>query len=68
MNNVLTVVADSNIDNNLVGLWDAFSLWSNYLKSIDPNIIDVEISLDGNISIITFKSEEHKTWFILRWS
>ena len=41
-------------------------LWYDFVKSLDPNIIKVE-GVDG-ITRITFKSDEHKTWFILRWS
>ncbi len=40
--------------------------WYDFVKSLDPNIIKVE-GVKG-FTRITFKSDEHKTWFILRWS
>ena len=42
------------------------SSWFQFIKSLDENIIKVE-GVDG-ITRITFKSDEHKTWFILRWA
>jgi hypothetical protein len=41
-------------------------LWYDFVKSLDPNIIKVECV--KGFTRITFKSDEHKTWFILRWS
>jgi hypothetical protein len=41
-------------------------LWYDFVKSLDPNIIKVECV--NGFTRITFKSDEHKTWFILRWS
>jgi hypothetical protein len=44
--------------------------WSNYLLSISKGIIDVRSgAVNGvNGTIVKFKTEEHKTWFVLRWS
>jgi uncharacterized beta-barrel protein YwiB (DUF1934 family) len=41
--------------------------WPNYLMLIDENIVSVERNGDMD-TFLTFKSDEHKTWFILRWS
>ncbi len=41
--------------------------WPNYLMFLDENIVRVERNRDRD-TFITFKSEEHKTWFLLRWS
>ena len=41
--------------------------WPNYLMLIDENIVSVERTGDMD-TFLTFKSDEHKTWFILRWS
>ena len=40
--------------------------WYEFIKSLDPNIIKVE-GVKG-FTRITFVTEEHKNWFILRWS
>lgn len=54
MNNVLTVVADSNIDNNLVGLWDAFRKYNGkWIKGQH---------------YVEFDRDEDATWFLVRWS
>ena len=71
----LKFYADSSIDNNLsfdksiahLGL-----TWESYLRTF-PHVIDAEwVSYDfrsvKSYTIITFDSEEHKNWFILRWS
>jgi hypothetical protein len=41
--------------------------WSNFLMLLDENIIRVDRNSKRD-TLLTFKSDEHKTWFILRWS
>ena len=59
-------------------LFNRHETWVDYLKSF-PHVIDAEFftGTEGGFvnrldvepyTIITFDSEEHKTWFILRWS
>ena len=40
--------------------------WHKFISSLDKNIIKVN-GMKGS-TLITFKSEAHQTWFILRWS
>jgi hypothetical protein len=44
--------------------------WSNYLLSISKCIIDVRAATVNGVNgtIVKFNTEEHKTWFVLRWS
>ena len=79
----LKVYASSSIDNNLSSarannesILRHFAMpwsWECYLKTF-PHVIDakwVSPYDDANEephTIITFDSEEHKNWFILRWS
>lgn len=42
-------------------------MWYKFVKSLDENIIDVS-RLTGSITRITFTSEAHKTWFLVRYS
>ena len=44
--------------------------WTDFIKKLDPNIIDVEIIPNriSNDTHIIFVKEEHISWFILRWS
>lgn len=43
-------------------------LWCSSIKKLDPNIVSVTMASNYLDTIIEFKSEEHKTWFLLRWS
>jgi hypothetical protein len=40
--------------------------WPEFIKTLDDNIVDVFVA--PFYTDITFKREEHKTWFLLRWS
>jgi hypothetical protein len=40
--------------------------WPEFIKTLDDNIVDVFVA--HFYTDITFKREEHKTWFLLRWS
>jgi len=65
----LKIITGSRMDMNLESGWskDEFTInqWIDYLLSL-PNVIDVKCEFKN--TIITFDSEEAKTWFILRWS
>lgn len=66
--NVLTVKNDTQIDDNLLNFWDTITetmSWEEYVKSLDVNIVSVEYYKH---TTITFKKEEHISWFLLRWS
>lgn len=55
------------MDDNIDKIWDHGVSWKDHIKSLDPNIINVEFSVVSGCTIIYFNSEEHKTWFVLRW-
>jgi hypothetical protein len=60
---------EGTLDHNITQLFynaNQHPQWVAFVKSLDPNIIKVE-DMKG-FTRITFKSDEHKTWFILRWS
>jgi hypothetical protein len=69
----LRIPSPSNIDENLEAEWEAEDInideWLSYLKSLtyvkDAEWID---RLLNPYTLITFESEAHKNWFILRWS
>lgn len=71
----LKFYADSSIDNNLSKdkfITQCNLTWGDYLRTF-PHVIDAEwVSYDFtdpiSYTIITFDSEEHKNWFVLRWS
>jgi len=58
----------STIDANLEDYRSPKVDWIDYLKSL-PYVVDAVLNVSPRIeTIITFESEAHKTWFILRWS
>jgi hypothetical protein len=69
----LKVTTSSTMDLNLEAEWESADInideWLSYLKSLnyvkDAEWID---RLPNPYTLITFESEAHKTWFILRWS
>jgi hypothetical protein len=66
---VLDLKEGSTVGHNITLLYlktETHQRWLNFVKSLDPNIIKVD-GVKG-FTRITFKSDEHKTWFILRWS
>ena len=71
---------DSIIYKNLIDAWIEATLvrsetWEEFLCSI-PYVIDADrdwsfinyVIWENSCTVVTFASEEHKTWFILRWS
>jgi hypothetical protein len=73
----LKVPTHSAMDNNIEAEWalsESYELitWTMYLESL-PYVKSARFvfktTLNGDShTLITFESEEHKTWFILRWS
>ncbi len=72
----LKVPSPSSMDNNLEEEWGADVVamdgWLEYIKLL-PGVKDAEwvsaTRSNGNPhTLITFESEGHKTWFILRFS
>ena len=69
----LKIYSPSDIDENLEAEWEEEDInideWLSYLKSLtyvkDAEWID---RLLNPYTLITFESEAHKNWFILRWS
>jgi hypothetical protein len=69
----LRIPSPSEIDENLEAEWGADTIsireWLSYLKSLeyvkDAEWVD---TVSESCTLITFESEAHKTWFILRWS
>ena len=74
--NTLKVVSLSNIDLNLEDEWDlkdegvCIDKWQNFIKAM-PNVVDAKwvVHNDSRYSYteITFESEAHMNWFIMRW-
>jgi hypothetical protein len=64
----LTLYRESPVGINIVKLYMVSSYydWPEFIKTLDDNIVDVFVA--HFYTDITFKREEHKTWFLLRWS
>lgn len=69
---ILKIPFYSDLDLKLEELWDDDGTpeeWTDFIKELDKNIIDVEvITNDYNETCIKFGKEEHISLFILRWS
>jgi hypothetical protein len=64
----LTLYNDTPLWDKLYKEWKGSGVrFVSFFKSIDNNIIDV-YDYDGYKIIITFESEAHLTWFLLKWS
>ncbi len=60
------------LDKKLYNLWYGHNAlqsrsWIDFISTLDDNIINVENKSD-EYTILTFKNESDKTWFLLRWS
>ena len=66
----LLVNDSSRMDENLEGSWydSEIDEWTDFILSLDPNIIHCKRNLGESVTIIIFETEAHKNWFILRWS
>ncbi len=68
--NQLRIINGDPIDNRLVESWDNGNMnlhYDDYVKSLDPNIISVEVEGPYDAIVITFEKEEDITWFLMRW-
>lgn len=41
--------------------------WDEFIENLDPNIISSQFQNNGDTRI-TFKSDAHRNWFIMRWT
>jgi hypothetical protein len=62
----------SSIDRKLVSAWQEQKRkeiidWTVFVKTQDDGIISC-LRLNGRKTKVIFKSEAHKTWFLLKWS
>ncbi len=64
----LTLYRESRVGLNIVKLYMASSYynWPEFIKTLDDNIVDVFV--DAFYTDITFESEAHKTWFLMRYA
>jgi hypothetical protein len=60
-------------DKKLVEMWD--NDWGDhqlnyedFIRTLEPKIINAKANEDYESITITFESEEHLTWFLIRWS
>lgn len=67
--NIFRLKEGSALDSKLVLQWNNSNIgsWTSFIRGLDDNIINVKLEYSMHTDI-TFKSEEHKTWFILRYS
>jgi hypothetical protein len=65
---ILKMMFETSMDHNIEMVWDCNFTWIEHIKNLDPNIIKVSFDAAIGYTDIYFISEEHKTWFILRWS
>jgi hypothetical protein len=70
----LKIPSPSTMDSNIEAEWESsesygFDTWTMYIESL-PHVKDAKFVYGegDNHTLITFDSEEHKTWFILRYS
>lgn len=61
------------LDAKLATMWDVTGMdttlnYEEFVKSLDSHIVNIKVNEDYESIIITFESEEHLTWFILKWS
>lgn len=65
----LAIPSVSAMDNNLENAWLTdlrYITWIDFIKDLDNNILNAVQEFPG--TIITFKTEQAKIMFILRWS
>lgn len=77
----LKILVNSELDDVLYTQWEAWVVsngtvqtpasWVEYMKQLDgveDAAFVTENSIHENHSLLQFKSEEHKNWFLLKWS
>jgi hypothetical protein len=70
----LKIPSPSTMDSNIEAEWESsesygFDTWTMYIESL-PHVKDAKFVYGegDNHTLITFDSEAHKNWFILRYS
>ena len=63
----------SQLDTKIMLMWEEEDMWcrlnyEDFVRSLDPKIVNATVNGDYESITITFESEEYKTWFIMRWS
>jgi hypothetical protein len=63
----------STLDKKLTEMWDKnwweYNLkYEDFIRTLDPIIVNTKANEDYESITITFESEEHLTWFLIRWS
>lgn len=63
----------SPLDVKLVAMWEEGRNhnrldYEDFVRSLDPKIVNTTVNDDYESITIKFESDAHKTWFILRWS
>ncbi len=69
MNIELEIFDGSPIDANLEVIWQHTGDWVTFIKSL-PEVLTAEriYNIKPRSTIITFETEEHKNWFLLKYS
>jgi hypothetical protein len=63
----------SQFDEKLTAEWDK-DWWEHqlnyedFIKSLEPKIVNTKAHANYESITITFECEEHLTWFLIRWS
>ena len=70
---ILQIPCKSSLDIKLEELWYdiPFTRWTDFIKELDKNIIDVKVIRQDNgveDTFIEFVKKEHISWFLVRWS
>ena len=70
--NILKIPFYTELDTKLEEIWhttdDTPDEWTDFIKYLDKNIIDVKAEHVPPTTSITFSKPEHISWFLLRWS
>jgi hypothetical protein len=48
--------------------WEYNLNYEDFIRTLDPIIVNTKANEDYESITITFESEEHLTWFLIRWS
>jgi hypothetical protein len=67
MSKILQFTHGDDIDNNLVAVWQYSMNWYDFIINSGEGIVSYEYS-GNDVRTITFESEEHKNWYLLKWS
>ena len=70
MSAILEIPYDSDLDLQLERECDWHTPWEYFVKALDKNIIEVKIKATSRncTTIVTFKDEQAKMWFLMRYA